>query len=393
MRVDALRKLPAPAALVTITAACAVEARPDSGAVADATPRKEVIQPEGVTRLPVFSSGVRSGDLIFLSGAIGALPGVEPPTLVEGGIGPEARQAMDNLGAVLEAAEAGWDDVVKCTVFLADMADFAAFNEVYAGYFTGDPPARSALAAAGLAFDARVEVECIAAAPTRTARPPVDRSVPTVQEAQQHNVLTAEEEAAGWRLLFDGGTLEGWRRYDGGEMTDGWRVEDGDLVHVGGGFDIIHEEPFADFELSLEWMVEPGGNSGIFYRAALGEDDIFNTAPEMQVLDNAGHADGRNPLTSAGANYALHAPSADFTNPAGEWNSVGITVAGNSVEHRMNGELIVSYELGSPEWRDLVENSKFAEWPRYGKAASGHIGLQDHGDVVRYRNIKVKELR
>lgn len=151
-----------------LAAGCAPAGSPDaeSGqAAAEPAPHKEIIQPEGVARLPVFSSAVRSGDLIFLSGAIGALPGVSPPTLAEGGIVPETRQTMDNLAAVLEAAGAGWGDVVKCTVFLADMADYATFNEVYLEYFPEDPPARSALAAAGLAFDARVEVECIAAAP------------------------------------------------------------------------------------------------------------------------------------------------------------------------------------------------------------------------------------
>jgi len=146
--------------------ACSIEERADRAPASTAVahkPRKEVIQPEGVTRLPVFSSGIRSGDFIFLSGAIGALPGVSPPTLIEGGIQPEARLAMENLGVVLAAANAGWEDVVKCTVFLADMADFALFNEVYQEFFPADPPARSALAASGLAFNARVEVECIAA--------------------------------------------------------------------------------------------------------------------------------------------------------------------------------------------------------------------------------------
>lgn len=153
---------------VALAATCAPEAAPDTaGGQVDGSPasRKEIIQPEGVARLPVFSSAVRSGDLIFLSGAIGALPGVSPPTLAAGGIVPETRQTMDNLATVLEAAGAGWEDVVKCTVFLADMADYATFNEVYLEYFPENPPARSALAAAGLAFDARVEVECIAAAP------------------------------------------------------------------------------------------------------------------------------------------------------------------------------------------------------------------------------------
>lgn len=370
--------------------ACSVEARPASDELGDAPPRKEVIQPEGVTRLPVFSSGVRTGDLVFLSGAIGALPGVYPPALVEGGIVPEARMAMDNLGRVLEAAGAGWADVVKCTVFLADMADFGAFNEVYAGYFDSDPPARSALAAAGLAFDARVEVECIAAAPPAE---PDQRSEVATREAPYASELAPEEEAEGWRLLFDGRSLAGWRRYDGGAMTSGWRVEEGALVHVGGGFDIIYDEPFADFELTLEWQVEEGGNSGIFYRAALGERRIYHSAPEMQVLDDDGHPDGGNPLTSAGSNYGLHAPGVEVANPAGEWNSVRIVVDGDSVEHWMNGSRIVAYELGSAEWRELVATSKFADWPAYGLAESGYVGLQDHGDVVRFRNIKLKELR
>ena len=118
--------------------ACAPQGTPDAtdqAPVDEPAPRKQIIQPEGVARLPVFSSAVRSGDLIFLSGAIGALPGVSPPTLAQGGVIPETRQAMDNLRVVLEAAGAGWEDVVKCTVFLADMADYAAFNEVYLEYF------------------------------------------------------------------------------------------------------------------------------------------------------------------------------------------------------------------------------------------------------------------
>ena len=157
-----------PVCLVAVAAGCAPAGTLDVGSgqtAAEPAPRKEIIQPEGVARLPVFSSAVRSGNLIFLSGAIGALPGVSPPTLAEGGIVPETRQTMDNLATVLDAAGAGWEDVVKCTVFLADMADYATFNEVYLEYFPEDPPARSALAAAGLAFDARVEVECVAAAP------------------------------------------------------------------------------------------------------------------------------------------------------------------------------------------------------------------------------------
>ena len=153
--------------IAVLAAGCTLEDRADRNGdtVSTSSSRKVIIQPEGVTRLPVFSTAVRSGDFIFLSGAIGALPNVTPPTLVEGGIVPETRLAMDNLLVGLQAAGAGWEDVVKCTVFLADMADYVPFNEVYLEYFPSDPPARSAMSVRGLAFDARVEVECIAATP------------------------------------------------------------------------------------------------------------------------------------------------------------------------------------------------------------------------------------
>jgi 2-iminobutanoate/2-iminopropanoate deaminase len=152
---------------VMAVAGCTLEPRTDrDGPQADQTPpRKQVVEVPGVARLPAFSSGIRSGDFVFLSGAIGALPGVSPPTLVEGGIGPETRVAMENLRTILEAAGGTMADIVKCTVFLADMSDYAGMNEVYLEFFPSDPPARSALAANGLAFDARVEIECIAAAP------------------------------------------------------------------------------------------------------------------------------------------------------------------------------------------------------------------------------------
>lgn len=144
---------------------CTIEQRTDRDPTETPDTRRQVIQPEGIPRLPVFSSAIRSGDLIFLSGQIGALPGVAPPQLVEGGIEPETRQTLDNIVATLAAADATLDDIVKCTVFLADMADYDAMNQVYLEYFPSDPPARSALGASGLALGARVEIECIAAVP------------------------------------------------------------------------------------------------------------------------------------------------------------------------------------------------------------------------------------
>ena len=155
---------------VYAAAACTLEQRedgPSSRASSEAQdpPRRQIIQPEGVPRLPVFSSAVRSGNLLFLSGSLGALQGVSPPTLIEGGIGPETRQTMENIKTVLDAAGLTLDDLVKCTVFLADIADYAAMNEVYLEYFPTNPPARSAMAGSGLALGALVEIECIAAFP------------------------------------------------------------------------------------------------------------------------------------------------------------------------------------------------------------------------------------
>jgi len=144
---------------------CTFEERTDRESVEVVSTRRQIIQPEGVARLPVFSSAVRSGDFIFLSGALGALPGVMPPQLIEGGIEAETRQTMENIISVLAAADATLEDLIKCTVFLSDIDDYAAMNAVYVEYFPSDPPARSALAASGLALGALVEIECIAAVP------------------------------------------------------------------------------------------------------------------------------------------------------------------------------------------------------------------------------------
>jgi hypothetical protein len=206
------------------------------------------------------------------------------------------------------------------------------------------------------------------------------------------NTLTAAERGAGWRLLFDGSTTKGWRGYMKDAISDGWQVVDGALTRVAQGGDIITTEQFKNFELALEWKVAPKGNSGIFYRAVEGLGAIYEGAPEYQVLDDAGHADGKSPLTSAGSDYGLYPTKPGVAKPAGEWNSARIVVNGNHVEHWLNGVKVVDYELGSSDWAERVANSKFKAWPAYGKATQGYIGLQDHGDWVAYRNIKIRVL-
>ena len=206
------------------------------------------------------------------------------------------------------------------------------------------------------------------------------------------NTLTAQEQQDGWRLLFDGTTTDGWRGYGRSDMPDGWQAIDGELVRTAGGGDIITDDEFASFELALEWKLREGGNSGVLYRVIESDDPIYYSAPEMQILDDAAHADGGSRLTAAGANYGLHPAPEGVVRPVGEWNTVRIVVAGDHVEHWMNGQKIVEYELGSEDWKQRVAASKFAQWPAYGTAARGHIGLQDHGDWVAFRNIKLKVL-
>jgi hypothetical protein len=205
-------------------------------------------------------------------------------------------------------------------------------------------------------------------------------------------MLTTAERAAGWRLLFDGRTTAGWRGYHQDTMPAGWQVRDGALTRVSPAGDIVTAEQYGNFELALEWRVARGGNSGIFYRVSEDLEYPWQTGPEMQVLDDAVHADGRSPLTSAGALYGLYPARRGVVRPAGEWNAVRIVVNGNHIEHWLNGVKLVEAELGSPEWKARVQQSKFATMPRFGRNRSGHIGLQDHGDQVAYRNIKIRVL-
>jgi len=207
-----------------------------------------------------------------------------------------------------------------------------------------------------------------------------------------HNTLTEAERDEGWRLLFDGETLAGWRGYESAMPPEGWRAEEGALHRFGSGGDIMTVDPFGDFELSLDWKISEGGNSGIFYRVVTGLDHIYTGAPEMQVLDDAHHPDGENPISSAGSVFAIYPAPRGVVHPAGEWNRVRIVVIGNHVEQWLNGEKIVEYELGSPDWKKRVAASKFADVPQYGAAREGHIGLQDHGDDVWFRDIRIRPL-
>jgi len=195
-----------------------------------------------------------------------------------------------------------------------------------------------------------------------------------------------------WRSLFDGRSLVAWRGYRRDRVPTGWQVVDDALTRVGQAGDLITREVFGDFELELEWMVAEGANSGIMYRVTEEAAETYQTGPEMQVLDDARHPDGGSRLTSAGAVYGLYPAPAGVVKPAGEWNAVRIVVRRSQVEHWLNGVEVAAYQLGSTDWQARVAASKFRKWPGYGRAAAGHIALQDHGDRVAYRNIRIRTL-
>jgi hypothetical protein len=167
---------------------------------------------------------------------------------------------------------------------------------------------------------------------------------------------------------------------------------DGALTRVRPAADIITTDKFRDFELSLEWKIAQNGNSGIFYRGSEDDEAIYWSAPEMQVLDDAGHPDGRSRLTAAGSDYGLYPAPAGVVRPAGQWNQVRLVVRGQHVEHWLNGVKVVNYELGSPDWEAKVRASKFAPHAHYGRNREGYIGLQEHDSWVAYRNITIRTL-
>lgn len=196
----------------------------------------------------------------------------------------------------------------------------------------------------------------------------------------------------GWRPLFDGTSTAGWMNYGKATIAKGWEAQDGALVMVGGGGDIVTADEYEDFELELEWQVAPGGNSGVFFNVVDGLGAVWSSGPEMQVLDNTTHHDGKNVLTSAGSCYALYPPSRDVTRPAGQWNQARLMSKNGHVQHWLNGTLLCEYTIGSDDWNERVAASKFKDMPEFGSASRGRIALQDHGDRVAFRNLRIREL-
>ena len=213
-----------------------------------------------------------------------------------------------------------------------------------------------------------------------------------VSPAETDDEEPAMSEEMPWQTLG----ADQWRRYGGEGIPEAWQISDDGVFHFTGegeGGDIITVEQYDNFELELEWKVSPAGNSGIMFRVSEDHDYPWRTGPEYQILDNDLHPDAQEGGDRhAGANYDMHAPSANVVSPVGEWNMTRIVVNGAQVEHWLNGERIVSYELWSDDWKALIAESKWIDMPDYGMTKTGHICLQDHSDPVWFRNIRIRRL-
>jgi hypothetical protein len=215
------------------------------------------------------------------------------------------------------------------------------------------------------------------------------------------NKLTPAEIKKGWKLLFDGSTLTGWKTYNRTDMATSWGVKDGAIFldakkgrsDIAKG-DLVTLEDYDDFEFSVEWKISECGNSGIMYRIV--EDPKYKqpylTGPEMQVLDNKCHPDAKIITHRSGDFYDVMASKTENVKPAGEWNSVKIIMKGYKLEQWQNGVRQIKLTLGSDEINAIVEKSKWKNQKDWGKALIGKIGLQDHGDAVWFRNIKIRSL-
>jgi hypothetical protein len=212
------------------------------------------------------------------------------------------------------------------------------------------------------------------------------------------NVGNASAQAK-WQVLFDGRSTDSWR----GFLRDSfpskcWTVEGEALKTIkdcdkADQVDIITKNKYQNFELELEWRVSPGGNSGIIYLVSEDEDETWKTGPEMQVLDDEKHPDGKNPKTSAGALYGLIAPTDKTLRQVGDYNRVRLVVRNGHVQHWLNGRKVVEYDLGSDTLKSLIAQSKFKDYPRFAQNREGYIAMQHHGDEVWYRNIRIRAAR
>lgn len=228
-------------------------------------------------------------------------------------------------------------------------------------------------------------------------------SAPKSEESTVTDTTAVSVKSGEWISLFDGLTFKGWSKYGGGEVGKAWKIENGELFldaankdgwQTGDGGDIITNEEFENFHFKYEWKIAPKGNSGVIFLVHESPEYQYpwQTGPEMQVLDNNGHPDAKIISHRAGDLYDLIVSSQETVKPVGEWNQAEIIVNQGKLDLILNGVTIVSTTLWTPEWEALIAKSKFKDMPGFGKYKKGKIALQDHGDVVHFRNLQIKNL-
>ena len=212
------------------------------------------------------------------------------------------------------------------------------------------------------------------------------------------NTLTEQEKKRGWELLFDGNDMSQWRNFKEEGLNPEWVVEDGTMKLTGvGGGDILTRETFRNFDLRLEWNISEGGNSGIFILVDEEGERIYSHAPEIQILDNERHSDREIDSHRSGSLYDMVVSHPSSHKPAGEWNKVRILFVDGFLQVWQNRVQTVNITIGDSTWNTLFQNSKFGDgldssFEGFAESTSGHIGLQDHGDPVAFRNLKIREL-
>lgn len=212
----------------------------------------------------------------------------------------------------------------------------------------------------------------------------------SVQAEEKMNYLTTSELHEGWELLFDGKSMEKWKNYQKEGLSEKWVIQDGAMFKKPGGGDIVTKKSYKNFEFQCEWKISPKGNSGIFVRVDDSGKAVWSKSIEMQVLDNEEKTKSKE---KAGSVFDLVAAPENVAKKAGEWNKVKILCEDKEMTFWLNGKKTANFTVGSDQWKELVAHSKFKGWQGFGLAESGPIGLQDHGNPVWFRNLKVREIK
>jgi hypothetical protein len=215
---------------------------------------------------------------------------------------------------------------------------------------------------------------------------------------QKDNTLTDAEKKAGWKLLFDGKTLNGWRMYQN-KAADCWGVKNGEIYCKGSETDksdlradLVTKDQYDNYELMVDWKIAPAGNSGIMYNVTEEGHAAYETGPEYQLIDDEGYPGKLEDWQKSGADYAMYPPLAKAAKAPGEWNSTKIVVKGAHREYWLNGVKTAEFEAWTPDWNQRKANGKWKDTPGYGMAKKGHICLQDHGSGVWFKNIKMRKM-